>query len=560
MNQRRVCLVAVGLLASTVILLAEQFDKPHEPVYGAELRRSVVPVEITFKDGAGAPVVIDRHARTNAHTHQMTRLEGDYSWDVPCRFDKLRGVLSGGSASEPGLEPGEYEISMALGRYGAVRETIIVNETGCKQELRAPLTRKTIKLRFVDETGEPLVAVPHRPRFEEEVVYNSVRDDVLPDPVLRLPPSRVDSSLGKGGFGYRRARGGTSPVVLLDDGWCHATVFDGGEGVLKVPLNKDDFGIDVYELAAPFDQAEYTVKLTPSKQWCKLDLEKRGVVNKDDPGLIEYNEPEKATETTNGKVHSVKFILSPTVHAWARYAHVEQGSHVYGVIGAKGIGFPVELEAIETLFLSSSSYWWPKEWTSYPSDDYVRFARRNRADDRSVCLSADSDGLVTGVFARLLDAKGRAARFVEVSIFPLSDDEVAQGMRKREVELDEAGKRPPPGASLPEETQQALREAESSGNEADVKAVMHADTFASLGKLEYRLRYARFSAWYDSHQRIDGDEDGYLVAPHFTLKDDELYVMYIWHTSRNDLEPDARLVIRGQGETTDLGVIRLSAR
>jgi hypothetical protein len=36
--------------------------------------------------------------------------------------------------------------------------------------------------------------------------------------------------------------------------------------------------------------------------------------------------------------------------------------------------------------------------------------------------------------------------------------------------------------------------------------------------------------------------------------------MYVWHSSRDDLKPDARIVIRGAGSTTDLGVVRLLAK
>ena len=110
---------------------------------------------------------------------------------------------------------------------------------------------------------------------------------------------------------------------------------------------------------------------------------------------------------------------------------------------------------------------------------------------------------------------------------------------------------------LSHDDQKALRTAEDENDIDALEEAMDAATWRDLEQDKYRYRYARFGAWYDSHQRIDGDEDGYLIAPHFTLEKGKSYVMYLWHTSRDDLMPDARIVIRGAGEATDLGVVRL---
>lgn len=556
MRTSRGWLVALSLLIPVGTWLAQRPEVYHKPDHGAALKRALAPVEITIKDAAGAPVVIDRHAVTNAHINQLIRLDGEYSWQVPSEFDQLRGVLTGGSPSAPGLEPGEYQVDLALGRYGAVSEKIRVGKEGLKKELRAPLSRKTIKLRFVDEAGNPVASIPNIPRFEEKEVYNTAFEDVLPTPVLRLPPRLTAPDVGKGGFSFRRARGGSSPVVLLKDGWCHATVFDGGAGVLSVSLSEKHFGIKVYEIKSPFEQ-EYTVKVTLSDAWRGLDLEERGVVNKDDPGLIETNKPAKPAEAGAQKPHSVKLKLPSTVQAWSRYARVIEDDYVHGLIRPTGIDFPVKVGPVEALYLSSMPTHWPLDWNYIDADDYSIKARTNRSDDRSPLLVADGKGTVPGVFARVLTSSGAPARFVEATVIALEDDKIAKAMLDLEVKLEAAGKRPPACDTLPVLTQQELREAEMEKDEAALKSAMDGETYASLERAEYRFRYARFGAWYDSHQRIDGDADGYLMAPHFTLEKDKGYVVYLWHTSRNDLKPDARIVIRGTGDTTDLGVIRL---
>ncbi len=556
MRTARSWLIALCLLIPVGTWLAQRPEVYHKPDHGAALKRMLAPVEITIKDAAGAPVVIDRHAITNAHINQMIRIDGEYSWQVPSEFDNLRGVLTGGSPSAPGLETGEYQVNLALGRYGAVRERIKVGKEGLKKELRAPLSRKTIKLRFVDEAGNPVASIPHSPRFNEEEVYNTAFEDVLPTPVLRLPPQLSDGETGKGGFAYRRARGGSSPVVLLKDGWCHATVFDGGAGVLSVSLSEKHFGIKEYEIKSPFE-LEYTVNVTLSDAWRGLDLEERGVVNKDDPGLVELNKPGKPAETGAQKPHSVKLKLPSTVQAWSRYAKVLDDNYVNGLIRPTGIDFPVKVGPIEALYLSSMPTYWPLDWNYLAADDYSIKARNNRSDDRSPLLVADGKGVVPGVFARVLTATGAPARFVEASVFALEDEKIAKAMLDLEIKLEAAGKRPPACDTLPALTQQELREAEMERDAQALKAAMDSVTYSSLDRAEYRFRYARFGAWYDSHQRIDGDADGYLIAPHFTLDKGKSYVVYIWHSSRDDLKPDARVVVTGAGSTTDLGLIRL---
>jgi hypothetical protein len=548
--------IALSLLPAGV-WLAQVPVTYHKPDHTAALTRTLVPVEITLKDAAGAVVVLDSHASTDAHPYQVTQLEGSFSWDVPAELDELRGILTGGSPSAAGLEPADYAISLALGRYGAVREQIKVGQEGLRVELRAPLTRKVIKVRFVDEAGDPLVAIPNFPQFNEEVVYNSARDDVLPEPVLRLPASRSDADGGRGGFSYRRARGGAAPVILLKDGWCHATVFDGGAGVLSFSLGNKDFGKDAYELSAPFDKDEYTATVTPSEAWRALDLKKRGTMNDKDPGLVDYNQPAKPEADSSAKPHVVQLKLSPTVLAWSRYAKVLDDNYVHGRIKPAQVEFPVKVDPIETLFLSSQRVTWPAEWSSYASDDFAHFARRNRTDYRSVCLCANGKGSVNGVFARVLTSEGKPARFVEASVFSLDDDKTAQAMRELEVKLAGKGKRPAACDTLSAEAQEALRTAEADEDDAALEDALGDETYALLERKEYRRRYARFGAWYDSHQRIDGDADGFLMAPHFTLEKGKSYVVYLWHTSRDDLKPDARIVIRGAGDTTDLGVVRL---
>ncbi|MBX3460242.1 MAG: hypothetical protein KF696_09840 [Planctomycetes bacterium] len=347
---------------------------------------------------------------------------------------------------------------------------------------------------------------------------------------------------------------------MLDNGWCSATVFDGGEGVLKFLLGKDSFGVEQFEVAAPFTKNEYTAKVAPSRAWQEFDPAKFEILNEGDPGLAKHNTPASDTNAPRSTRHVLKFAFSPTVAAWARYAKLMHGgNYAHGRIEAGGVSFDREIDAASWLELHSRPAGWEVFDTDSGSDLASQAARRLRDDDRSWCLRTDGTGRVVGVFARLLAADGTPARFAEASVFLLADDKQAQEMRKLEADLAAAGKRPKPPEELPTSEQNELRDAAELGDLEALKKAMSPATYEALAKREHRIRYAMFGAWYDSHQRIDADADGYLIAPHFKLEKGKQYVMYLWHTSRDDLKPDARIVVRGEGDVTDLGVIRLPA-
>jgi hypothetical protein len=130
-------------------------------------------------------------------------------------------------------------------------------------------------------------------------------------------------------------------------------------------------------------------------------------------------------------------------------------------------------------------------------------------------------------------------------------------MKELEAKLAAKGNRPPNPVNLDADVQSSLRQAADEEDEQMIRKALGSSVYANLQKREYRLRYAKFGAWYDSHHRMDGDEDGYVIAPHVVLDKGELYVLYIWGPSRDDLKPDLRLIVRGEGDTTDFGVIRL---
>jgi hypothetical protein len=539
--------IAILLLLLLVLpALAQDEPAPHKPDYGPALHRKLVPVEFTFRDAAGEPVRLDHHA--SAGKARFTRIAGDYRWTAQCWVDALGGKVFGGSTALPGLEPGEYLFEADLGYYGQVQNRITVAAQVVRKTLRTPHSRKVITLKYVDNAGNPLKVIPAKPRFDQEVKRLGNPEIKLPSPVLRLPPAR---DRGGGAVMHRRARRGGITNTLTDKGKCLLTVFDGGGNVI-VPLSEKWFGKESVELPAPFDKAEYDVRVAPSDAWKALDVDELKVWNADDPGLRHFNSRQSAAVSVQQQPHKVTMTMSPTVRAWARFGTVMVGFKDIGGRYAPGcFEFAKPPEEIGGVNFAA------RDSSEAIDLDYVRQARFKRNELPKLKVFGDATGATDGTFFRVVGHTGEPIPFCEATVMPLDDDKLAQAMRAHEQTLSLKNARPPAPETLDIEVQDKLAEAAEEEDEALVAREVGDAAFDNLQKREYRLRYAKYGAWYDSHHRMDGDEDGYVIAPHVVLEKGELYVLYIWGPSRDDLKPDLRLVVRGEGDTTDFGVIRL---
>ena len=70
-------------------------------------------------------------------------------------------------------------------------------------------------------------------------------------------------------------------------------------------------------------------------------------------------------------------------------------------------------------------------------------------------------------------------------------------------------------------------------------------------------RLRKHGAWYDTRNHACGDHHGYLTMSAQDIKPGQRYVLYLWSASRDDLEPDRRIVFEAQTGITDLGAIVL---
>lgn len=72
-----------------------------------------------------------------------------------------------------------------------------------------------------------------------------------------------------------------------------------------------------------------------------------------------------------------------------------------------------------------------------------------------------------------------------------------------------------------------------------------------------RLWYARHGAWYSARNKAFSDEHGYIASQAMNLEPGKVYVLYLWSHSRDDNQPDARIVFKAAPGVTDLGAIAL---
>jgi hypothetical protein len=545
---RRAILCLTVMLLLTVTSSAET-DRVHQPVYSDDLQRQSVLVTFEFVDAADNPVYVS-WAGSDIQAN-LRRIDNDYEWDEPCFVDGDNVVA--GTEYAPGLEPGSYRLEVAVGHYGNTSHEFEVRGKELALTVQLPHERRVIRVKYVDGLGETLEWVRYAPRFMAGLARLPRFESQYPEPVLRLPPRSLG---GRGGFGHRRASGrggGPATRLLTDDGVMYIHVFEGAGGTLNVPLGDGLYGVESMTFTEPFAE-ELLVEVFPTAAYFEME-EVAEVRNEGDPGYKRsYTVPRAAAATPESKfTRETKVEASPTVLAWARDARAIGSSTVPARL-VDGVWRWSELDemtpAVTGTWTSATAGFRGHRLTS----GFGRASNQYIFNDRTtpIRLFAE-DNEFRGTFLRVLDADGNRVPFAEAVIMPLDQDKVASAMREHEIKLEEDNRRPSENAGISGFRAYISEHAP----DEEVKRAIGRAAWDALEKREYRLRFAMFSAWYDSHQRMDGDADGFVIAPHVRLEEGQRYVLYVWGESRHDLRPDLRLVIEGQGPITDLGVIRL---
>lgn len=178
-------------------------------------------------------------------------------------------------------------------------------------------------------------------------------------------------------------------------------------------------------------------------------------------------------------------------------------------------------------------------------------------------------GLLTGSFEPGKPTRGLALRavsggeglpWVHCSIVPWKKDELCRRLRDVESELKAEGQRPWLGQKFAEDFEWERDALTEEGIDPERMKEHMGEEFIKRvdGKPELAW-YARNGAWYDTHRKLETDDCGYAVDFEMQLTPGELYVLYAWSNSRDDLQPDVRIVFRATEGLTDIGAITLPA-
>ncbi|MBX3459959.1 MAG: hypothetical protein KF696_08330 [Planctomycetes bacterium] len=556
--RKLLAITALALLAG--ITLGED-EKPHTPDYGKDLPRKLFALELDLVDAANQVAILDHHADSERVLARVVRVDGKHRWEVPCHVDKHAARVIGGAPGVAGLESGTYLVTVVAGHYGKAEIEVKLAGKAVLRKLKLPNARRLVCVKFVDENKAAMELAPSAPRFEADVPSLGATKSVLPDPVLRLPPA-VKSG-GSGGFAYRKARGGGGyprGLVKTDEGRCWVVAFEGGNGVIRISTGKDLFKEEQVEIKQPFNPQATEVKLTPTQEWHDLLAGEYHVRNENDPG---YREASKAAPPAKDPQprQTVKFELTPTVLAWARYGSLINSDNA----SAEGKYTPGKISRIEPLGRVNGARLQAREHGADPGyalDPEAR-ARRMRAERQGLprmTVACYESGACVGLFFRVVGRDGSPVRFAEATVHTLQEDRVAQTLLAIERKLHDAGKRPAPADTLSADAQDDMRSAFTHDDEGFIERALGREVFEALQNKENRLHYGLYGAWYNSHWRLDADEDGFVITQMHQLEKDKTYVLYVWGDSRDDLKPDLRILVRGQGDCTDLGVIRLPER
>lgn len=165
-----------------------------------------------------------------------------------------------------------------------------------------------------------------------------------------------------------------------------------------------------------------------------------------------------------------------------------------------------------------------------------------------------------GLVLRAIGRDGAGLPWVEGSILPIEQDERARRLRDIEAKLSAEDARPALGAEFGAAYYTSERDFDAENIDPErMKSFLGEKFIESTADGADLAYYARNGAWYNTHERVKSDNVGYVYEPNAALTDGQVYVLYLWSNSRDDLVPDARIVFKATGDMTDLGAIELPA-
>ncbi|MFT7619078.1 MAG: hypothetical protein ACI97A_002726 [Planctomycetota bacterium] len=223
-----------------------QSTEPDQPWAEVTMASPDTPLEFgaAVKTGTGRAIfqVVDKlHQKLDAKSSFHARLFrkfGSYWSRQGLNHDLKTNVITCAGHVGTGLEPGDYELTVSSPHYGNATKTFTVaNGQGIRGFVDLPHWKRTIRLKYVDENGEPLHAIATKPRYFPPVTPQILKTWETPARVLAEPPAIEEEWTSYDedfviDDAYREDEVQPGIAYLTKDGYWELQVYAGGNGWL----------------------------------------------------------------------------------------------------------------------------------------------------------------------------------------------------------------------------------------------------------------------------------------------------------------------------------------
>lgn len=262
----------------------------HVPDYGPALQRPFARAEFELRDARGEP--LEGAVLVGA---ELWRKVGDEWVRHEAELDRALSRIECKGAGDGGLPPGEYELEVRAGPYGALREPFtLARGDALWRTLELPNRRRIVRVRFEDSRGQPLKRITQAPQY----VYEPVELVDVPRSRVGAPPPpeigllqfiapNAEAAAEEANSLPPMSRAGWEAYYETDRGMLCVRVFAGLQSKLTIDLESWRWGRGRVVLESDFFGEEwegYPVALDPipgldeqMATWVQ--------VNQGDPGL-----------------------------------------------------------------------------------------------------------------------------------------------------------------------------------------------------------------------------------------------------------------------------------
>ena len=261
-----------------------------------------------------------------------------------------------------------------------------------------------------------------------------------------------------------------------------------------------------------------------------------------------------------------RFQFSPTLDSWAVHRaliaspeeytdwRIDMDRTEYVVYPAMDADFEVPNAGLKWELAPAAISKWRIDWHTIGSSSSTGPAVLSDVRNGRLTPPTPASGLVLRVIGNM----GEGLPWTEGSLVDLEHDRRARRLREVETHLATEGKRPVLGADLGDRMYEDPDSFDAAAIDPAVMEQFLGEEFLKQSDDRGDLAwYARNNAWYDTHRKFKSDEHGYIVNMGQKLVPGRKYVLYLWSDSRDDLQPDARIVFEATEGMTDIGAINL---